>query len=76
LESKREGRDKRWLEERVEEVERELEDCSDKAQTHADEIEKIEMVLEPLEFTINEKESECIIGSWLLDHNIIIPTLV
>ena len=56
LESKREERDKRWLEERVEEVERELEGCCDKAQTHASEIEMIEIRLEPLEFTRNEKE--------------------
>jgi hypothetical protein len=58
LESQREERDKRWLEERVGEVDRELEDCCDKAQTHANEIEKIEMVLEPLEFTKNEKDGE------------------
>ena len=58
LESKREKRDKRWLKERVKEVERELEDCCDKAQTHASEIEMIEMRLEPLEFTKNEKKGQ------------------
>ena len=60
MESKREERDKRWIEERVEEVERELEDYSDRAQTHASKIEMIEMMLEPLEFTINEREGEYI----------------
>ena len=58
MEGKSEERDKRWLEERVEKVERELEDCWDRAQTHANEIEMREMMLEPLEFTINEREGE------------------
>ena len=70
LESKREERDKRWLEERVEEVDRELEDCYDKTQTHAYEIERIKTVLEPLEFNINKKEgmSACEVNIWLLDQ--------
>lgn len=68
MESKTEERDKRWLEEKVEEVDRELEDCYDKAQTHANEIERIKTTLEPLEFTINEKEgmSACEVNIWLL----------
>ena len=71
LEGKSDERDKRWLEERVEEVERELEDCWDRAQTQANEIEIIEMKLEPLEFTINEREGESTSqNNWVVCSNI------
>ena len=42
----------------MEEVERDIEECGDKAQTHFREIELIEMELEPLEFVRNVKEGE------------------
>lgn len=71
MEGKSDERDKRWLEERVEEVERELEGCWDRAQTQANEIEIIEMKLEPLEFTINEREGESTSqNNWVVCSNI------
>ena len=54
LENKSKERDKQWLEE----VERDIEECGDKAQTHFSEIELIEMKLEPLEFVRKVKEGE------------------
>ena len=48
MESKSDKRDKQWLEERVEEVERELGGCWDKAQINLDEIEVTEVKLEIL----------------------------
>lgn len=56
MESKSEERDKIWLEERVEEVDREMEECSDKAQTNIDEITRIERRLERLKPFRKEKE--------------------
>lgn len=58
LEKKSEERDRKWLEEMVEEVDRELEYCSDKAQIHLGEIEVTEVSLDALEDVRYERKGE------------------
>lgn len=58
LARKSEGRDRKWLEERVEEVERQLEECWDKSLIRLGEIDNTEVTLDALEDIRYEKEGE------------------